>query len=259
MTYTTQNESNESIFSHRNRFGRYVFESLSQKFETSLRQLTNNITMTTTAAALTDITNTDDYITEDLPQSPRAMVDAVMAEAVAERARLTQPTQDENTNPACGPTVHVDSDASLKALMDATNDDDKYEVATKVVIDQIELLMQQGLKAFHAHESTTRDLSLAKEELESKDRELQRLRSSEESSRKTITVSLAYNNIGIMLVTMLKRAHNPSSTRTFFAPSKPPKETRATLPAMLRWKPGSVPILQTFVRNVMRPWVLCRP
>ena len=67
-------------------------------------------------------------------------------------------------------------------------DDSKYEQVTKTMFDAIDGLIQEGLQRFHKHESVARNLELAKEELDSKDREIQRLRANEESSRNTIMV-----------------------------------------------------------------------
>ena len=143
-------------------------------------------------SALADATDTP---LPQSPQSPRAIANAVVAEAMAERARLTQNTNDENTLPSSSRGTkrsvdmsYADPEKRLKALMESDNED-KHEAVTKLLYDSIENLMQEGLKAFHKHESAARDLVLAKEELGSKDREIQRLRANEESSRTTITVS----------------------------------------------------------------------
>lgn len=138
-----------------------------------------------------------------LPASPHAMVDAIVAEAVAERARLTQ-KHDENVDPnSAGNSKEKideekayegkteDPETKLKDLieMKGVDETEKQQEITKILFDSIESFMQQGLRAFHAHESAARDLSMAKEEIETKTRELQRLRASEESSRTTIAVS----------------------------------------------------------------------
>jgi hypothetical protein len=55
--------------------------------------------------------------------------------------------------------------------------------------DVMNELMQDGLEAFHGWEQTKKQVQTLKEECDSKDRELGRLRTSEQKSRESITVS----------------------------------------------------------------------
>ena len=81
-----------------------------------------------------------------------------------------------------------DPETRLARLLEDGGADKRYEQVTHVLFDAIDGLMQEGLQSFHRHESAARNLELAKEELDSKDREIQRLRANEESSRNTIMV-----------------------------------------------------------------------
>lgn len=63
---------------------------------------------------------------------------------------------------------------------------------TECINDAIDALVQQGLHAFHMHETAARDLEHAKDEVDSKNWEIQRLRASDESSR--ITIMVSYQN-----------------------------------------------------------------
>lgn len=176
-----------------------------------------------TAAKVQDFSDEAKNKNETLDLSPHKMADAIMAEAMAERSRLTQPSQDENSvheqqdSTTVGGSVNegphrksgenspfsrtdiqsflkMDEKAELKKLMEMEEVVDDDEEKKKWIVDflsnGIESLVQEGLKAFHSYDSVKRELSLAKEELHSKYRELQRLRSCEESSRTTITVRL---------------------------------------------------------------------
>lgn len=140
--------------------------------------------------------STDVTTTTPIPPSPRTIANAAVAEAIAERARLA----DENSSlqseelrgtkrPSSSRDASPDPDTRRMRLSETDGDDSRYEQVTKALFDAIDGLVQEGLQGFHKHESVARNLELAKEELDSKDREIQRLRANEESSRDTIMVS----------------------------------------------------------------------
>lgn len=62
-----------------------------------------------------------------------------------------------------------------------------YNSTLKCVSEMVDSIMQDGLHAYHQMEHSTRELELAKETIETKNQELQRLRESDESQRKTIS------------------------------------------------------------------------
>lgn len=137
---------------------------------------------------MTDVTNTT-----PIPPSPRTIANAAVAEAIAERARLADENCSLQSEKLCGTKRSSSSrdsssipDTRRMRLSEIDADDSKYEQVTKTMFDAIDGLIQEGLQGFHKHESVARNLELAKEELDSKDREIQRLRANEESSRSTI-------------------------------------------------------------------------
>lgn len=162
------------------------------------------------SSSLTTSTPSDDTGTKPLPNSPHAMAQAVLDEAIAERDRQSQHAAAESTETG---SVENDATSHKRPRLDSDQDDKNVEeqlkklwqrnkewkeddanealdATTKLVYGQIESLIRSGLEAYHQLESTRRDLSQAKEECEAKDRELRRLRASEEQSRATITVRL---------------------------------------------------------------------
>ena len=125
--------------------------------------------------------------------SPNAMAQAFLEEAIAERDRLSS----QSTEIFCveesskRPRLEQDHDAKgrLKQVWEGSEREEALDATMTLVHSQIESLIRSGLEAYHGWESANRDLSQAKEEGEAKDRELRRLRASEEQSRATITVS----------------------------------------------------------------------
>eukprot|EP00547_Thalassionema_nitzschioides_P003421 CAMPEP_0194201048 /NCGR_PEP_ID=MMETSP0156-20130528/1429_1 /TAXON_ID=33649 /ORGANISM="Thalassionema nitzschioides, Strain L26-B" /LENGTH=309 /DNA_ID=CAMNT_0038926149 /DNA_START=52 /DNA_END=981 /DNA_ORIENTATION=- len=141
---------------------------------------------------------------DNLLRSPQAMADAVVADAIARRARPTQPTQDDCQSittaqddshqkqcfsKASNLSNHtVDDKVELMELMDRdVEDNEKQQATMRFLSSRIESLIQEGLRAFHDCESAKRELTLAKEEINQKQRDVQRLRSCEEASQKTIS------------------------------------------------------------------------
>ena len=149
-------------------------------------------------AVLTDTTNTVATSTT----FPLAFVNAVVDESMTEeRFRMT----DENS--CCSPWIRgtkcssscialaVDHETRLKEILNRKTSNHEVDVMDEVTHcnnDAIDALVQQELNAFHMHETTARDLEHAKDEMDSKNCEIQHLRASKESSRITIMVSCRY-------------------------------------------------------------------
>lgn len=140
--------------------------------------------------------------------SPNAMAQAVLDSAIAERTAAASQTSEtaaetlggmtvaaqESNNKRPRPVADNDRDGKdvkeqLKQVWEGSDKDAAMHDTMTLVHGQIEHLIRAGLEAYHGMESANRDLSQAKEECEAKDRELRRLRASEEQSRATITVS----------------------------------------------------------------------
>mmetsp|Transcript_5028 Transcript_5028/g.7716 ORF Transcript_5028/g.7716 Transcript_5028/m.7716 type:complete len:195 (+) Transcript_5028:65-649(+) len=157
-------------------------------------------------ASFENVQSTTNDDLQNLPPSPQAMADAVVAEAMAQQSCLTQPTQDDCTRT----TNEQDTSSEQKSVLNESNrkynendanseltkimerDEEipeKQKAITQFLSSTIESLVQKGLSAFHAYESAKRELSLAKEEINQKQRDVQRLRSCEETSQKTIAVN----------------------------------------------------------------------
>jgi hypothetical protein len=148
------------------------------------------------SSSLTTSTPPDDTGTKPLPNSPHAMAQAVLDEAIAERDRQSHHAASESTETG---SVENDATSNKRPRLDSDQDDknikeqlkklwqgnkewkeddanEALDATTKLVYGQIESLIRSGLEAYHQLESTRRDLSQAKEECEAKDRELRRLR-----------------------------------------------------------------------------------
>lgn len=99
---------------------------------------------------------------------------------------------DERSNASNG----AEDTAELRGLWAPSTTDSLWkqteavEKTMAMVHGQIESVIRQGLEAFHARESVSRELVHAKEDIESKDRDLKRLRFSEEQSRTTVSVRI---------------------------------------------------------------------
>lgn len=175
---------------------------------------------------MTDFANQDappPTKTTELPDSPQAMAKAVVEEAMAERETLSQMSQMQAkesrkeidtismTSPTSGNKRDRESErlTSFKEnsgeLSDAREKikmawediperqgaaEEAMELTRAAIFGQIELLIQQGLDTFHTQETLERELERLKEEKDSKEREVKRLRSSEAQSRATISVRL---------------------------------------------------------------------
>lgn len=182
------------------------------------------------------MTTANDDHSKDQLQSPRAMAEAAVAEAMAERGRvdslkrandedagatgnqgggIAPSTQDllehrgepNNSNVMHANTNQQDSsetpsaenkDEANNMLHDAwkpieeqewTNDK-ALETTLNLVQAQVDDLVRCGLQAFHGLESTTRQLEQSQQVAESTTHELERVKSSEEQSRSTISVSM---------------------------------------------------------------------
>lgn len=131
--------------------------------------------------------------------SPNAMAQAVLDSAMADRDRQAEhasnnqstETLQSNKRPRHSHDLDAkDTKEKLKQVWEGTDKEEAMEETLSLVHGQIESLIRSGLEAYHGWESAKRDLSQAKEECDAKDRELRRLRASEEQSRVTITVSI---------------------------------------------------------------------
>jgi chromosome segregation ATPase len=144
------------------------------------------------------------------------MAQAVLDEAIAERDRQSQRSEGDtnrNTTESRGAVQdaaaaatsnkrpRTESDHNDKNVMEQLKKlwedsehwkkgeaNDALDATATLVYSQIESLVRSGMEAYHGWESTRRDLSHVEEECEAKERELGRLRASEEQSRATITV-----------------------------------------------------------------------
>jgi hypothetical protein len=164
-------------------------------------------------ATITTNENADTLLENDM--SPHAIAEAALAQAMTEREFQT--TQQEAPHEAVDivatgenaqrkkrlhfdercPSGHGAEDtAELRGLWDLSTTDPSWkqteavEKTMAMVYGQIESVIRQGLEAYHARESVSRELVHAKEDIESKDRDLKRLRFSEEQSRTTVSVSI---------------------------------------------------------------------
>lgn len=153
------------------------------------------------------------YDGEKRELSPRAMADAALVEALAERL-----TREEGANTATDEPAGIldcfQENSKSRFEERSNSDDDKVatdelkrlwepastsdpewkqteavEKTITMVYGQIESVIRQGLEAYHGWECMSRDLAYAQEEIESKDRDLKRLRATEEQSCTTVSVS----------------------------------------------------------------------
>jgi hypothetical protein len=152
----------------------------------------------------------DDIGAKSLPHSPHAMAQAVLDEAIAKRDRQSHRSEVDTTESrdivkdaaaTSNKRPRTESDHNEKNAMDQLkklwegseewkegDPNEALDATTTLVHRQIESLVRSGLEAYHGWESARRDLSQVKEECEANERELRRLRASEEQSRATITV-----------------------------------------------------------------------
>ena len=141
----------------------------------------------------------------DKELSPNAIANAVLKEAMKqqETAAVSKETASsvEEATPKDKRSKHdhvdeEDNTEDFKSLLenawsDAKDEkeiEDAYGKTMSLISTQVEGLIRAGLDAFHRWEKSTSDLKLLKEELETKDLEIERLRAAEEKSRATISV-----------------------------------------------------------------------
>jgi hypothetical protein len=179
--------------------------------------------MTTSAAAAvaSSAAMSNEDTPTSLPHSPHAMAEAVLAEAVAAKQRQEQQQhskRDRNDSSGVDAAGSKSDDTSSSQkrirLSDSEESSNKKDVDDASLMDQLKAIwassadeeepptirtiaflhkhidsfLQAGLEAFYTCDEKTRELAQVKEDLSTKDRELQRLRASEEQSRVTITV-----------------------------------------------------------------------
>ena len=138
-------------------------------------------------------TNQNVEIRQEAPQSPNAMANAAVEQAMVRMSQVIAEPPKNNKRPKIHDKFAADE---LNEIWEKSDkNDEAYNKTRELVVDQIELLMADGLKAFHGFERASKDLAFAKEEVDSKDRELQRLRKSEEESKLIISVRCSNNKI----------------------------------------------------------------
>ena len=204
------------------------------------------------------------------------MAEAVVTEALAEREHLVQKESAKEAEDGAGNDESSEGVAllgkrsrfdeekeatdELKKLWEPATTDLEWKQTAAVertitmVYAQIESMIHQGLEAYHGWEIMSRDLVHAKEEIETKDRDIKRLRTFEEQSRTTVSVSMTTN-----------RMHHYSSTcnllltfstfplfRTSCEPWKHLNQTPGMLHVLFRWKPDFEPISVFCARKRMK-------
>lgn len=154
---------------------------------------------------------TDDSSTPNvLPPSPHAMAQAALDEAIAvihaERDQAERSSSSDTTDGTAPHDAAVPASASkrprvsynitdgipvkeqLKQVWEGNDKDEALEKTRQLISQEIESLIRSGLEAFHREENLNREMLQVKEESDAKERDLRRLRASEEQSRATITV-----------------------------------------------------------------------
>jgi hypothetical protein len=144
---------------------------------------------------------------EDGLLSPRSMAVAAVTDAMQEKQQqqqqqLLQDKQDQDThndksNKSKRSRKHKNDDLHLQLEeiwngKESDDDDTKAQAIQetfRLIGNVMTELMQDGMEAFHGWEQTRNQVQTLKEECDSKDRELGRLRTSEQKSRESITVS----------------------------------------------------------------------
>jgi hypothetical protein len=142
------------------------------------------------------------------PPSEVANVTMVDEDAQMRNTRIEVTTRHRGigTKRASLSTIAHDKDyhgpvGKLRQLLES-DENERYEKASQIVFDAIDGLIQEGLHGFHKHDNAARRLESANEELDAKDRELQRLRASEESSRETILVRIQREKVSKILLSL---------------------------------------------------------
>jgi hypothetical protein len=142
---------------------------------------------------------------EEVLLSPRSMAVAAVTDAMQEKQQQQQQqlVQDQQANKNNSDTskrprkpnddLHFQLEEIWKGNGEESNNGTTRAQAVQetfhLIGDVMNELMQDGLEAFHGWEQTKKQVQTLKEECDSKDRELGRLRTSEQKSRESITVS----------------------------------------------------------------------
>jgi hypothetical protein len=160
---------------------------------------------------------------EDVLLSPRSMAVAAVQDAMQEKQQqqqqLLQNKQDqdannnEKSNKNKRPRKHNDDDLhfQLEEIWNGNSKESGDDSTTaqavqetfRLIGDVMNELMLDGLEAFHAWEQTKKQVETLKEECDAKDRELARLRTSEQKSRGSITVSQVYCYLEMWMETLV--------------------------------------------------------
>lgn len=100
---------------------------------------------------------------------------------------------DAVSTPGTIPPCHAESTDDLLSIWESAskhNHENAFEQTISFLKNEVEELVSLGVDAFHRSEKGARELKALREELKSKDEELERTRLSEEKSRTTVAVSL---------------------------------------------------------------------
>jgi hypothetical protein len=120
--------------------------------------------------------------------SPQAMSDAAQAKSMQ---NFDATKQRKTTDSTSLEGSVKDRLAAVWQNVDVDDDDSKskaVEETLNLCTGEVEALIRSGLEAYHRCETVTRELNVLKDELRAKNKEIDRLRASEENSRATIQV-----------------------------------------------------------------------
>jgi len=154
--------------------------------------------------------NSQPVLTED-PLSPNAMAEAAYAAGVASRKKLDDKLLDKNDIDSSNDDEFLNKNKrrrlfepeqqsfdplnkeSSRAIDEVANtmsiQTNQTEEMKRIVFRELDNFIQGGLNAFHDKDELARELVQVKELSESRGREVQRLKASEENSRASLSVS----------------------------------------------------------------------
>jgi hypothetical protein len=129
----------------------------------------------------------------DTDLSPTTIAAAAMAAAVANRERLTQRTDGERDNDAVSKLFTADreeepTENSIAKIWNEGDIEANLEETLRLLISEIDAMVQSGLGAFHELDVANRQLIQSKELVETKAREAVRMNAAEDQSRASLSV-----------------------------------------------------------------------
>lgn len=129
----------------------------------------------------------------DTDLSPTTMAAAAMAAAVANRERLTQRIDGERDNDAVSKLFTADreeepTENSIAKIWNEGDIEANLEETLRLLISEIDAMVQSGLGAFHELDVANRQLIQSKELVETKAREAVRMNAVEDQSRASLSV-----------------------------------------------------------------------